>query len=129
MIAVDTNIVVRFLTRDDEAQFQQAYALMLDHEIHLCETVILEVEWVLRHAYSFTAAEIRNALRRLIELPGVRLSDPERIALSLDWHGKGLDFADALHLAGSQQAERMVTFDRRFFERASGLGNCPVTTP
>jgi len=129
LISLDTNIVVRFLTRDDEAQFQKAYVLFSNREVYLCETVILETEWVLRHAYGFAPEEIRDALRQLIELPGIRLSDPERVALALDWHEAGLDFADALHLAGSQQAESMATFDRKLVERASGLGTCPVVAP
>ncbi|MDD5307017.1 MAG: type II toxin-antitoxin system VapC family toxin [Deltaproteobacteria bacterium] len=129
MIAFDTNVVVRFLTRDDEAQFQKAYALFSSRDVFLCETVLLETEWVLRHAYTFPPAAIRDALRNLTALPNVRVSDPTRVALAIDWHEKGLDFADALHLAGSQHAESMATFDRKFIERASGLGTCPAVTP
>lgn len=51
MIAVDTNIVIRFLTRDDEQQYQQAYALFQHYQISIANTVFLETEWVLRYAY------------------------------------------------------------------------------
>jgi len=129
VISLDTNIVVRFLTRDDETQFRKAYALFSSHEVYVCETVLLETEWVLRHAYAFSPAAIRDALRKLTVLPGVRVSDPPRVALALDWHEKGLDFADAMHLAGSQHAESMATFDKKLIERASGLGTCPPVAP
>jgi predicted nucleic acid-binding protein len=129
MIALDTNVIVRLLTRDDETQFHKAYALFSGRDVFLCETVLLETEWVLRHAYAFSPAAIRDALRKLAALPNVVVSDPARIALALDWHEKGLDFADALHLAGSQRAESLATFDRQFIERASGLGTCPAISP
>jgi predicted nucleic-acid-binding protein len=129
MISVDTNVVVRLLTRDDEDQFQKAYALFSEAEIYLCETVLLETEWVLRHAYAFSQSAIGDALQKMILLPNVRVSDATRIALALDWHQKGLDFADALHLAGSQHTESMATFDKKLVKRAAGLGTCPIVSP
>jgi predicted nucleic acid-binding protein len=125
VISLDTNVLVRLLTRDDEAQFQKAYALFSKREVYICETVLLETEWVLRHAYEYPPAEIRGALRKVIDLPNVSVSDPPRVALALEWHEKGLDFADALHLAGSQHTEGMATFDKKLIERASDLGSCP----
>ncbi len=59
----------------------------------------------------------------------MRVSDPPRVAKALDWHGEGLDFADALHLAGSQHAESLATFDNKLVERAKGLGTCPPVVP
>jgi predicted nucleic-acid-binding protein len=129
VISLDTNVLVRLLTRDDEAQFQKAYELFSNHEVFICETVLLETEWVLKHAYAFSAAAIRDALRKLTGLSNVRVSDPSRVALALDWHEKGLDFADALHLAGSQHTKSMATFDKKLIERASGLGTCPPIAP
>lgn len=41
----------------------------------------------------------------------------------------GLDFADALHLANSQSAERLKTFDGRFIKRARNLSECVVEEP
>lgn len=129
MIAVDTNVVVRILTRDDEAQFQRALRCFSVDDVYLCETVILETEWVLRYAYSFSSEEIIRAFRLLLGLPNVRVSDVVRVSLALDWHEKGLDFADAIHLAGCQHAEDMLTFDRQFVSMSTGLGRCPVAEP
>ncbi|MCP5410517.1 MAG: PIN domain-containing protein, partial [Chromatiaceae bacterium] len=51
MIGVDTNVLVRLLTRDDEAQFRKALKLFQQEEIFIPKTVFLETEWVLRYAY------------------------------------------------------------------------------
>ena len=51
MIAIDANIIVRLLTKDDDKQYQKAYRLFEQHPIFISETVILETEWVLRFAY------------------------------------------------------------------------------
>ena len=53
MIAVDTNIVVRLLTKDDPSQYQKAYHLFDKNDVLITDSVILETEWVLRFAYNF----------------------------------------------------------------------------
>jgi predicted nucleic-acid-binding protein len=129
VIALDTNVVVRFLTRDDEAQFKRATRVFSSEEILLTETVFLESEWVLRHAYGFTVTQITEAFNKLIGLPNVYLSDASRILTAIAWSEQGLDFADALHLAGSQTAESFITFDKRLVTRSTGLGTCAVKEP
>ena len=98
MIAVDTNIVVRLLTQDDEQQYNASLKLFQEQDIFIPDTVILETEWVLRFAYRFQPAEICQALQNLLGLPNVQVTDARLLAQVLQWHGQGLDFADALHL-------------------------------
>ena len=129
MIAVDTNIIVRLLTRDDEAQFERALICFSFDDVLVTETVLLETEWVLRHAYGFDAVDINAAILKLAGLPNVALSDELRILTALDWHDKGLDFADALHLAGCQAVRQMMTFDKAFIKGSTGLGRIEVTLP
>ncbi|MFB2977172.1 type II toxin-antitoxin system VapC family toxin [Microseira sp. BLCC-F43] len=69
MIAVDTNIVVRLLTQDDEKQYNKSLKLFQEQDIFIPDTVILETEWVLRFAYKFKPAEICQAFRNLFGLP------------------------------------------------------------
>jgi predicted nucleic-acid-binding protein len=52
MISVDTNIIVRLLTGDDQSQFQRAKALFAKDNIFITTSVVLECEWVLRYAYN-----------------------------------------------------------------------------
>jgi predicted nucleic-acid-binding protein len=129
VIAVDTNVVVRLLTRDDEAQFHAAHTLFQGEDIFISKTVVLEVEWVLRFAYEFAAGEIVAALRRLFGLENVTLEYPLHVATALEWHGQGLDFADALHLSASQEADRFVTFDHSLVRRAATLSAITVASP
>lgn len=126
LTAVDTNVVVRLLTRDDEVQFRHAERCFSDGDVFLPDSVLLETAWVLASAYSFDEAQIATALRHLLGLPNVRVAAPARIFATLQWYERGLDFADALHLAASQQASRLHTFDRNFIRDAAGLGACPV---
>jgi predicted nucleic-acid-binding protein len=128
-IALDTNIVVRFLTYDDEAQYQQAYAIFQRPRIFVSTTVFLETEWVLRFAYKYDASEIVRAFRMLLGLANVEAEDPGRIAKVLTWHEAGLDFADALHLASSQQCDALYTFDREFAKKGKSVSACEVKEP
>jgi predicted nucleic-acid-binding protein len=126
MIAVDTNIIVRLLTKDDAEQFQQSLQLFQKQNIFIGHTVILEVEWVLRFAYKFPRDRVCQAMKNLFGLSNVYLSDANLIALVLEWHEKGLDFADAFHLATSQHCAEFYTFDRKFWRKAQVLSDCEV---
>ncbi len=129
MIAIDTNIVVRFLTRDDEPQFQKSLTLFKSHDIFIPDTVTLESEWVLRYAYNYTPVTISNALTKLFGLPNVHLANPTIIAQALQWHIDGLDFADALHLSHCQQYKQFFSFDIKFVNKAKEICDCIVLTP
>ncbi|PIG93952.1 type II toxin-antitoxin system VapC family toxin [Gloeocapsopsis sp. IPPAS B-1203] len=129
MIAVDTNIVVRLLTQDDEQQYNKSLQLFQEQDIFIPDTVLLETEWVLRFAYSFKPSEICQAFRNLLGLPNVQLRNASLVAQALQWHENGLDFADALHLSQSKSCSIIYTFDTKFANRAKGLSQCKVQQP
>lgn len=129
MVAVDTNIVVRLLTQDDELQFQKSLEIFKTQDVFIPDTVILETEWVLRFAYKFQPREICEALRKLFGLPNVHLANASLIAQVLQWHETGLDFADAFHLPHSQYYSELYTFDEKFVKKAKGLAKCEVKKP
>lgn len=130
MIAVDTNVIVRLLTQDDDTQYQQSLALFESAPaIFIPVTVILETEWVLRFAYNFAPPAVCQALRNLLGLPNVQIEHAHLVNLAVQWHEQGLDFADALHLAQSQNCEAFYTFDDRFIKRSSGLADNNVKRP
>jgi predicted nucleic acid-binding protein len=60
-------------------------------------------------------------LRKLVGLPNIVLEQPLEVAEALDGFEQGLDFADALHLAGSRRAGRFATFDQKLIKRAQKL--------
>jgi predicted nucleic-acid-binding protein len=130
VIALDTNVVVRFLTRDDPAQAIRARALIETGAAFVPRTVVLETEWVLRTIYRFERDAIAAGLMRLLRLPDVEVEDRPTVARALDWSGQGLDFADALHLASSAHAETFATFDGALQRKARGIvGAVPVIAP
>jgi len=115
MIAIDTNIIIRLLTRDDVKQYEKAYTLFKKHYVFMGDTVILETEWVLRFAYEFTPTQIAEAfITGLFCLVNVHISQPMVVTQAIGWHQQGMDFADALHLASSQQLKKFYTFDKKF---------------
>lgn len=84
MIAVDTNIIIRFLTQDDNEQYKKAFDLFNSYDVFIADSVILETEWVLRFAYKFSSTEIYKALIGLFGLKTVILTNPTSIAQTID---------------------------------------------
>jgi predicted nucleic-acid-binding protein len=129
MICIDTNIIIRFLTHDDEQQYNKAFSIFNSYEVFISDTVVLETEWVLRYAYDFSSKEICAAFINLFGLKNIHLSNPAFISQAINWHKQGLDFADAMHLAQCQQFDKLFTFDKKFSQKARELSNCVVTLP
>lgn len=118
MQAIDTNVVVRYLTGDDPDQAARARGIVDTEEVFVCTTVLLETAWVLRSVYGFAGEEVAVALRAFSGLPSVAVEDPALLSMALDRAEKGMDFADALHLGVAAHCEMMFTFDRQFIETA-----------
>jgi predicted nucleic-acid-binding protein len=129
MIAVDTNVLVRLLIEDDPDQAKRAAKLLGENEIFLPKTVMLETEWVLRHAYGIDKNRILKAFQRLIGLSNVKMEDPQTMIVAISWYGDGLDLADALHLASSREAEKFATFDKSLFRKAGQLSSVHLIAP
>ncbi len=118
MIAIDTNILVRLLTRDNPVQAKRAAALFERKEIYVAKTVLLETERVLRFSYALNRTVILTALKNAVGLPHVAVEDGPAVAEALDLFESGMDFADALHLASSRSATQFATFDERLKKHA-----------
>ena len=129
MLALDTNVIVRYLTGDDDEQFAKADALIRDEEVYVCTTVLLETEWVLRRAYRFSRERVLAALTAFAGLSRVTLEDPAIAAQALEWTRGGMDFADALHLAKAQECDGFITFDQRFAAAAEALSAIKIRVP
>jgi predicted nucleic-acid-binding protein len=129
VIAIDTNVIVRLLTKDDKNQYDKSYNLLQNEDVFITDTVILETEWVLRFAYDFPFSEICHAFRQLFGLKNVTLTNAQLVAQVIDWYESGLDFADAFHLANTQNVDAFKTFDEKFIKRSKGLTNCVVEKP
>src|SRR4029077_11862969 len=122
MLAIDTNLIVRYLVGDDPAQALRARRLIDNNDVFVCLTVLLEAEWVLRSVYGFSTPQCAKALNDFAGLPRVTVEDAPAAAKALGWMDKGVDFADGLHLAKSEGCEAFVSFDREFAAAANALG-------
>jgi predicted nucleic-acid-binding protein len=122
MLAVDTNILVRALIRDDPGQTARAQSILEAEEVWIAKTVLLETNWVLGKIYRTTAEQIRNGLTGLIGLPNVQIEDEAAVRLALRLFEGGLDFADALHLASRPLGAMFLSFDEALVRRAERAG-------
>ena len=129
MIAVDTNLLVRLLTKDDLSQAKRAAKVMESDNIFIPKTVLLETEWVLRHAYGIGKDAITSGFQKMMGLPNVSVEDSQTVIQAISWYESGLDFADALHLASSMKADKFVTFDSAFIRKARKFVSINITTP
>jgi hypothetical protein len=119
MHAVDTNVLVRALVRDDAAQAAKAEEILARDEVFVPVTVMLELEWVLRSRYGFTAEKVAQALALLCAMPRVSVGEADAVRQAAARVAKGWDFADALHHALSQGCEDFLSFDEQLIKRSA----------
>lgn len=117
MRAVDTNVLARYYLRDDPPQARVAAGVLSAGDVFVPKTVVLELEWVLRHVAEQPAAKVFECLEHLIALPGITVEDREQIEAALGHCRNGLDFAGSLHLVASHACSELLTFDDRGFAR------------
>jgi predicted nucleic-acid-binding protein len=115
-IAVDTNVLVRYLTWDDETQAQKAAEVIeAADQVHVSTVVLCEVVWVLTRAYRYNRNEIVLILERIAAGREFEV-DQVAVRTGLRLLEAGGDFADGVILDDMQSAscEFMATFDRDF---------------
>jgi len=129
MLAIDTNVLVRYLTGDHAVQSEKARALIDGERVFVSVTVLLETEWVLRSVYGHGQAAVARTLRGFAGLPNVAIEDAGPAARALDWTEQGMDFADALHLARTSFCDGFATFDREFGRAAGRIAKITLRAP
>ena len=132
MIGLDTNVLARYYIQDEgdaEAVKQREAARRLmesGRPLMVCKTVLLELEWVMRGYYEFTAAQIAVVMNHLLALPQITVEDRESIVQALSHCEAGLELADALHHASYRACDSMASFDnKQFARRAQRMGLTP----
>ena len=128
MKAIDTNVVLRLITGDDERQTVRAQTLLDDGPVTITPSVAMEVEWVLRSGYRWPPGLIADALNAFISLDQVEVEDRVKLDWAIDRLRQGADFADMLHLLAAHQADAFVTFDRKLGELAGAGAPVPIET-
>jgi predicted nucleic-acid-binding protein len=121
MLGIDTNVLVRFLVRDDEAQFEKARKLIrrevaAGRGVLVNQLVLLETEWVLRSRYSLAKNLIIQAISGLLNASDVRFEDEPAVEEALFiWKDSAADFADCLIGAKNRRlgCRATATFDMK----------------
>ncbi len=105
---------MRYYVNDEPQQGAIATRIMSEEpELFVSKTVVAELEWVLRGYFELTPDKIHAVLRHLLGLGNVTIEQADAVETALRYYQKGIDFADALHLASSQHCSMLLTFDDR----------------
>lgn len=121
MLGIDTNVLVRFLVRDNEVQFEKARKLIKREVaagscVFVNQLVLLETEWVLRNRYSLAKNLIIQGISGLLDASDVRFEDEPAVEEALFiWKDSAADFADCLVGAKNRRlgCRATATFDMK----------------
>lgn len=121
MLGIDTNVLIRFLVRDDEAQFEKARRLIrreiaAGRRVFVSQLVLLETEWVLRSRYGLQKTEIVATVSGLLDANDVQFEDEPAIEEALFvWKDRAVGFADCLIGARNKRlgCSATATFDAK----------------
>jgi predicted nucleic-acid-binding protein len=120
MKALDTNVLVRYLTQDEPKQAAVANeeieeAAAKDEKILIQPLVLCELAWVLETAYDFGKAEILGILDRIVRTRHFEVADKDIVWRALADYRKGKgDFSDYYLCRANEQAgaAQTLTFDK-----------------
>ena len=129
-IAVDTNLLVRYLTWDDEAQAEAAARVIESGETVAIPMIVLcELAWVLKRAYRYRTDEIADAIRRIVTSRDVDV-DRHAAEAGLGMLARDGDFADGIVQTEAARVgcRHIATFDREF-ARLLGPNNVMLLGP
>lgn len=135
MTALDTNVLVRFLTRDDPEQWAAADALMAglsaEAQGFVCREVLVELVWVLERGYGYAREDIGRVLIALLEAPELQIEAADRAGLALSRYvAGGPGFADQMiRLAAVEAGGDLVTFDAKLAREEGVRALRPISPP
>jgi predicted nucleic-acid-binding protein len=121
MLGIDTNVLVRFLLRDDEVQFGKVSRLIkrevgAKEDVFVSLLVLLETEWVLRSQYALKKRAIIEAISGLLDAMEVQFEDEPAVEETLFiWQDSAADFSDCLIGAHNRRlgCRATATFDTK----------------
>lgn len=123
-IFIDTNIFIRFLTRDHEKKFKKCKKLLSDcienpkKKICISEAVLFELHWVLKRMYDLENSEIEQKVTTIVDFCNIISPDGD-----FDWSQwfslqskKNVDLIDVFNylLAKQEGIDRLVSYDTDF---------------
>lgn len=121
MKAIDTNVLVRFLVRDDEQQADVVYRRFKRVEANkegffVPLLVVLETVWILESVYEASRQEIVDCIGELLLMPVLQFETPAALqGFMTSARETALGLSDLLiaHAARRSGCESIITFDKR----------------
>lgn len=118
MNGVDTNILVRWITRDDPAQCVHADRVM-DKPTFVSMGVLIELVWVLGgRSYRFDRETIVAILTTIVDLDRVTVAQEDDVRWAIERYSMGADFADMIHIAAARGSALFTSFEKHLTEDA-----------
>lgn len=118
MIGIDTNVMARYIMRDDVVQTMLADSVIRSLTVRnpgfLSIVVLVELWWILRRFYKRSIADCRDLFEEILCTDELTVEDQPSVSRALSQVSQGADFADSLISALAQKAGclTIVTFDR-----------------
>ncbi len=120
MIAIDTNVLVRFLVQDDPGQAAAASTFMRSLTAaapgFISREVMIELVWVLERAYRFGRIEVAAGIEGLLASVEIEVEAADDVGTAtFRYRDEGFGFADLMIAAAARRAgaPSLVTFDRK----------------
>ena len=127
MTALDTNVLVRYLTQDDEAQFNKVLKMLNRKRVtfFVCDLVLAETDWVLRSLYDWSGADVADAFARLATIHNLAFENEARLRSSLKGLREGADLADELIVRSCRDmgAKGFATFDNKIIRTPASVSS------
>ena len=123
MIGLDTNVIARYVMRDDPDQTaladQLVSSLTAQNPGYLSLIVLVELWWVLGRSYHRSVAERRSLYAEFLRIDELKIEDAPTVKKALSHVDAGADFADAIiyHRARAAGCASIVTFDETAAKR------------
>ena len=120
VIALDTNVLVRYLVRDDKKQAEAARTLLesltIEQPGFVCREVIVELVWVLERSYKCSRDQIATVLEQLATTESLVVEAGSDVIRAASRYRSGnAGFSDLMILSAAErsQAHLLYTFDRK----------------
>lgn len=124
MIALDTNVLVRYLAQDDARQSATATRLIekslsATQRGYVSLVALLETVWVMESRYGADAATVAGIVADLLDTAALEVQDAPAVRDAVTRYAQGsVDLHDCLIVAlAAQRKARVVTFDAKAARR------------
>jgi predicted nucleic-acid-binding protein len=129
VIAVDSNVLARFIVGDDLGQQEIARRLIAEERVFVGWSVFVELGWVLERSARLPRAEVATAMSELLAIDTLETPDAGAMAWAVERYRRGGDWADMVHLVSARdRAAAFATFDKGVAKKAGDTPPLPVRT-